>query len=302
MSRGAVATSQDRCDVSVIVPSFNPGPLLFDCLRSLFSQRTKYSYEVIVVDSSPRDIAEDLAERFPQARVIHLPQRAYPGTARNFGIAVARGEVLAFTDADCIVSPDWIEKLMEAQRGATRVVGGPIGNGTPDSLLGTAHFLLEFSSFQADRGGTRRVEVLPTGNVAYPKSLFREYGGFDSSIKGSDSVFSRSLLRQGVGLYLVPGMRLLHRNYTSWDSFLRNQYQLGIGSALTRRKLRLRDSFMVRAPILAPLIPFARTIAIAYRLVRWSPANFVRFVFLYPLCFLGLLVFTAGFLRGLRSE
>ncbi|MDZ7296107.1 MAG: glycosyltransferase [candidate division KSB1 bacterium] len=302
MSKRAVATSQDRCDVSVIVPSFNPGPLLFDCLRSLYAQRTDYAYEVIVVDSSPQDLTREIESKFPEVRFIRLPRRAYPGVARNAGINQARGEIIAFTDTDCVVAPDWLQKLVECQRDGMHVVGGPVSNGTADSAIGTVEFLLEFNNFQADRGGQRAVELLPTCNVAYRKELFVRYGGFDNAIKGSDSAFSRKMNREGIGVYLVPGIRVVHRNRTSLEGFLRNQFQLGIGGALTRRRLMLRDSFVTRSPLLAPLIPLARTIAIAYRLIRWSPANFVRFVLLYPLCFLGLLVFTAGFMRGLKRE
>ncbi|MCR4439417.1 MAG: glycosyltransferase [bacterium] len=298
---GAGAASESRCEVTIIVPSYQPGHYLFDCLKSLAAQRTSHAYEVIVVDSSPEDITPEVKRRFPQVKVIHLPQRAFPGTARNVGIAQARGEVLAFTDADCVVAPDWVQRFVERHSSGMMVVGGPVVNGTPDSAIGSAEFLLEFNDFQADRGGCRRVALLPTCNVAYRRELFRRFGGFDGAIKGSDSAFSRRMNSQGVELYLVPGIFVAHRNRTSLDGFLRNQFQLGIGSALTRRKLALRDSFVVRAPLFVPLIPLARTVAIGYRLLRWSPKNFVRFVVLYPLIFLGLLVFTAGFVRGLAA-
>ncbi|MGQ9560896.1 MAG: glycosyltransferase [Candidatus Oleimicrobiaceae bacterium] len=299
--RRSTSPPPPRCDLSVIIPSYKPGPYLFDCLRSLLAQRTDYVYEVIVVDSSPKDVTSELRQHFPGVKVLHLPHRAFPGAARNVGIAQAQGEILAFTDADCVVPPDWIERIVTSQRDGMRVVGGPIRNGTPDSLLGTAQLLLEFNSFQADRGGARTVEVLPTCNVAYHRTCFAQ-GGFDNAIKGSDSVFSRRLAQQGVKLFLVPGIRILHRNYTTWDAFLRNQFQLGTGSALTRRKLALRDSFVVQSPLFALSIPLARTVAIAYRLLRWSPMNFVRFLLLYPLIFLGLIVFSAGFVRGLRLK
>ncbi|MBC7186569.1 MAG: glycosyltransferase [Calditrichaeota bacterium] len=297
----AISGSERRCKVSVIVPSYKPGPYLFDCLKSLAAQRTTHPYEVIVIDSSPEDITPEVQRRFPQVKVIHLPQRAFPGTARNVGIAQARGEVLAFTDADCVVAPDWVQRLVEGHSAGMMVVGGAVVNGTPDSAIGSAEFLLEFNDFQADRGGCRRVALLPTCNVAYRKDLFRRFGGFDSAIKGSDSAFSRYMNMQGVEVYLAPGILVAHRNRTSLDGYLRNQFQLGIGSALTRRKLALRDSFVVRTPLLVPLIPLARTVAIGYRLLRWSPKNFVRFVVLYPLIFLGLLLFTAGFVQGLAA-
>ncbi len=300
MSRRCGAPTRSRCEASVIVPSYNPGPYLFDCLRSLCHQRTSVAYEIIVVDSSEADISAEVRRRFPKVRVIHLPQRTFPGEARNVGIDHAQGEVLLFTDADCVPCPDWVQALVDCHRAGMWAVGGPLRNGTPESAVGSAEFLLERHGLQNDRGVPRLVENLDTGNVSYRAELFARYGKFTGAIKGSDSVFSRTIRGQGIELWLVPHAPVYHRNRTTLEGFLRNQFEVGLGAAITRRRLALRDSFLVHLPMAWLLIPVARTLVMAVRLLRWSPKNLLRLLLLYPLVFLGLLVFTAGFVRGRR--
>ncbi|MEL6159945.1 MAG: glycosyltransferase family A protein [Cyanobacteria bacterium J06623_5] len=97
--------------VSVIVPVFNDAKRLRICLEALEGQTYDAAcYEVIVVDNGS-DEGEEIAgvvRGFSQAVYAYEPR---PGSyiARNTGIEMARGPVLAFTDADCIPAPDWIE-------------------------------------------------------------------------------------------------------------------------------------------------------------------------------------------------
>ena len=95
--------------VSVIVPTFRDSDYLKLCLQALDNQTyPKENYEVIVVNNCVEDNIEPLVKRFKQA---HLQLEKIPGSyaARNKGLAVAKGDVIAFTDADCIPLPNWLE-------------------------------------------------------------------------------------------------------------------------------------------------------------------------------------------------
>ncbi|MBD2340539.1 glycosyltransferase family 2 protein [Calothrix sp. FACHB-156] len=102
--------SEDSKFVSVIIPVFNDTERLKICLLALQQQTyPKNLYEVIVVDNASNESIEDAASEFEQVKPTY---EACPGSyaARNKGISQAKGEILAFTDSDCIPSPDWIEK------------------------------------------------------------------------------------------------------------------------------------------------------------------------------------------------
>ena len=96
--------------VSVIIPVYNDSDRLKSCLQSLQKQTyPKTLYEVIVVDNGSDENIEMIVSQFNQALATY---ESRPGSyvARNKGISIAKGDVIAFTDADCIPAQDWIER------------------------------------------------------------------------------------------------------------------------------------------------------------------------------------------------
>jgi glycosyltransferase involved in cell wall biosynthesis len=96
--------------VSVIIPVFNDGERLKICLQSLENQTYPQSlYEVIVVDNASEEDIKSIVSSFGQAQYTF---ESRPGSyaARNKGISLAKGEILAFTDSDCIPAANWIEQ------------------------------------------------------------------------------------------------------------------------------------------------------------------------------------------------
>jgi glycosyltransferase involved in cell wall biosynthesis len=103
---------RSRPFVSAIVPVFNDAEHLKICLEALEKQTyPKDCYEIIVVDngSDDREKVQGIVARFGQAI---LTDESIPGSyaARNKGISLAKGEIIAFTDADCIPAPNWMER------------------------------------------------------------------------------------------------------------------------------------------------------------------------------------------------
>ncbi|MGH7908943.1 MAG: glycosyltransferase [Thermodesulfobacteriota bacterium] len=96
--------------VSVIIPVLNDSERLQTCLKALENQTyLKSMYEVIVVDNGSDENIEGLVSQYIQAK---LSYESCPGSyaARNKGLSIAKGYIIAFTDSDCIPAPDWIEK------------------------------------------------------------------------------------------------------------------------------------------------------------------------------------------------
>ena len=96
--------------VSVIIPVYNDSERLKLCLEALENQTySKDLYEVIVVDNASEEDIKSIVGQFSQAKYTYESQSG-SYVARNKGISIARGEILAFTDSDCIPASDWIEK------------------------------------------------------------------------------------------------------------------------------------------------------------------------------------------------
>jgi glycosyltransferase involved in cell wall biosynthesis len=107
--------------VSVIIPVFNDGDRLHHCLE-LLQKQTLQATEIIVVDNNS---SEDIASLCAGFSLVRYIQESKQGSyaARNRGIAIATGDVLAFTDADCLPSREWLEWGVNALAQADLVAG-----------------------------------------------------------------------------------------------------------------------------------------------------------------------------------
>ena len=94
--------------VSVIVPVYNDGQRIGKCIEALLIQTYPQAhFEIIIVDNGSNDNTRSVIEEHPVKLLVEdRIQSSY--AARNKGIKNAKGEVIAFTDADCIPAPDWI--------------------------------------------------------------------------------------------------------------------------------------------------------------------------------------------------
>ncbi len=96
--------------ISVIVPAYNEEANIRACLKSLCCQTLpRDEYEIIVVDGNSRDRTREIAEEYADLVFIQTSKKV--GGARNDGVMRARGDIVATTDADCIIPPDWLEVI-----------------------------------------------------------------------------------------------------------------------------------------------------------------------------------------------
>lgn len=109
--------------LSVVMPVYRAQEYLEESIRSVLSQ-TFGNLELILVDDCSPDgsgtVCDDAARRDERVRVLHLPENRGAGRARNAGIEAARGQYLAFMDADDTMDPDIYEKAYQALKGGSR--------------------------------------------------------------------------------------------------------------------------------------------------------------------------------------
>jgi len=163
--------------VSVIIPSYQARETIRDCLQSLRSQNFVGDFEVILVDSS-HDGTHRLVEReFSEVRITHFEKRKYCGDARNVGISVARGKIIAQIDADCRAAPEWIERIIKAHESEYPAIGGAIANGNPESMVGWAAYFCEYSQWMPEQSAGWMLDIAGA-NMSYKRGLLQRYGPF----------------------------------------------------------------------------------------------------------------------------
>lgn len=195
--------------ISVIIPALNEAEMIFKSLESLAeSNYPPGKFEVIVADNGSTDATLEVAHSY----ALHLQLTTFvrPGITvsalRNLGASAARGEILAFLDADCVVPSDW---LQNAQRYLSQHANGIIGGfiGIPHDSRWVARAWYGFG--YAPRTGA--VSYVPAGNLLLRRSCFQELGGFREELRTAED-FDLCLRARSTGISVrgVAEMAVLH--------------------------------------------------------------------------------------------
>jgi O-antigen biosynthesis protein len=221
--------------VSVIVCSYNGGATLDECLRSLATLDYP-DYELIVVDDGSSDDTREILARFPQVRAIHERHRGL-SVARNVGLECATGEVIAYTDSDCIVEPDWLTHLVhQLTMSGAAAVGGP--NLTPEDGWLAACIAAAPGQPTHVLVSDQVAEHIPGCNMAFRRDALESINGFDPQfLKAGDDVdICWRLQHEGFLITFAPGAFVWHHRRPSPRSYLRQQAGYGAAEAMLHFK------------------------------------------------------------------
>lgn len=168
--------------VSVVIPVYNDALRLGRCLEALARQTyPKDALEVVVVDNASQDDVRSVVARFPNAACAFQPVRG-PAAARNLGVSVSRGEVIAFTDADCLPEPGWLANGVRALLALPRcgMLAGRVDLFPADPARPTAAELYDSVTYLQQRRHAER-GFAATANAFVLRRVWDEVGGFDQS-------------------------------------------------------------------------------------------------------------------------
>jgi glycosyltransferase involved in cell wall biosynthesis len=189
--------------VSVVIPAFNAEHQLEPTLRSVLAQ--DYApFEVIVVDDGSEDATAAVAARFPEVRCV-TQENAGPAAARNRGVREARGEFLAFVDADDEVPPTKLSTqvayLLEHPE-----AGCVLGRQDVELREGGAPEWIGRDPVFGDFAG------VPLMSLVTRTETFRALGGFNTALRiAEDRDLLVRMRERGIGIGVVPEVVLLRR-------------------------------------------------------------------------------------------
>ena len=212
--------------VSVIVPAFNAEDTLPECIDALLHQTVaRDEYEVIVVDDGSTDGTAQVAQRSGVIRILQ-PHRG-PGAARNAGIQWARGDLLLFTDADCVPAPNWIEAM--ALPFVNPEVAGCKGIYRTHQRNLIARFVqVEYEEKYRAMEGTTSIDFVDTYSAAYRKRVLMHEGCFSEEILAAeDAELSFRLAQRGYRLVFNPQGFVYHRHSQSIGHYVRRKFRYG---------------------------------------------------------------------------
>ena len=175
--------------VSVVIPTRNRCDLLREALEALFKQTIDpATFEIIVVDNLSTDgtpaMVDELQAEAPCGLRYHvMGVNRGPAPARNKGVELARGRIIAFTDSDCRPEPTWLERGMAAFTDNVALVTGSV-------VFKPEQPQLFFSRVTSEV--REEHPAYPTANAFYRRDVFLEMGGFDTSLCFRD-LFGRAV-------------------------------------------------------------------------------------------------------------
>lgn len=222
--------------VSVVVCSYNGAKTLKDCLISLH-QISYPDYEVILVDDGSKDETESIAAGFPWVRYIKQPNMGL-SVARNTGIEASHGEVVVFTDSDCMADKDWLYYLVQ-----TLVSGDWAGVGGPNISPPARDWIQ--ASVAASPGSPshvlisdREAEHVPGCNMGFHKWALELIGGFDPEYRkaGDDVDVCWRLMQLGFKIGFSPSALVWHHRRFTVKTYFRQQGGYGEAESLLRFK------------------------------------------------------------------
>ncbi len=242
--------------VSVIIPVFNDGERLKLCLAALAQQTYARShFEVIVIDngSDHPELTQNAVEAHENAT---LAFEAVPGSyaARNRGLELARGEVIAFTDADCIPAPDWIERgLDQLQTPNCGQVVGKVKLFFADSQHPTAVELYEsLTAFPQERL-LREFHGGATANVLTWRHVIDRVGNFNTRLKSNgDLEWGNRVFEAGYNQIYAVDVQVSHPTRRSFEELHKRSVRLAGG--VFDRFIKPSDPFIQRQKMFARLL------------------------------------------------
>lgn len=221
--------------ISVIIPAFNRKRQLITLLESIY--RNDGDFEVIIVDDDSTEELESLKEQFP---IKYMKQeKSSPAMARNRGVSMAKGNIIAFTDSDCIVDINWLNVISKAFKENADLIGGTTIEGSEEKN-------------QLKEGELH----CSTNNMAVLKSIFESVGGFDSyfTFAGEDADFCLRVREKGYKLTAQEDMIITHCPPDGFRGYLSRSYNYEQGIVRIMEKYPNFRRVCPYYPLVIPLL------------------------------------------------
>lgn len=217
-----------------MIPALNSELTISHTLSSVFSNEfPKDLFEVLVIDNGSSDYTVQMARKYP-VHVHHCSERGI-GTARNLGIRMAKGDIVCFTDSDCVVECDWLRRINDF------FIQNPHADGVGGSVLPYFHDQNKiqkltgelFVEDQAYPKKTRKVRfgsssgVIFGSNSAYRKKILVSEGLFCEP-GGSNLELSWRLARKGHQLFFDPSIKVYHIFPWKLAGIAKQQFRWGL--------------------------------------------------------------------------
>jgi glycosyltransferase involved in cell wall biosynthesis len=247
--------------ISVVIPVLDAADTLSAQLEALSGQTYRGKWELIIADNGSTDgtqgLARTWADRIPGLQVVDASDRKGQAHARNVGATAARGDFIAFCDADDVATPGWLEAMAEAAR-SSDVAAGTLEHESLNQPL-----VRLWRSTQPREETPEDEAFLPwaeSANLGVRASVFHVLGGFNEEYPISEDVeFSWRVQLASYQLGFAPDAVVRYRHRSGLRPLMHQHYLYGVHAAKLYRDFRTRG--MPRSPFRRAIRVWGRVIA-----------------------------------------
>lgn len=266
---------------SVIVPTYNRKERLRGCILSLLNQNFE-DYEIIVVDDGSSDGTEQMVESLQQthSNLKYLKQKNRgPGIARNYGVENSEGDIVVFTDDDCIADEPWLKTMVNSFNGNSYlgIVGGGYVTPKEKGIIGlwqgcnVKHGIKD--------GRLKNPSFFEANNLAILKQAYLEVGGFCPVFGPKDGSEDFNLcyqiLKSGYGSMFNDSAKIQHLHKLNLKGILKQNYIAGRGDIVFMSLNPERRRFKPHSFLLIPFVAFKKS----FNLIKHTNKKYIFPVF-----------------------
>ena len=232
--------------VSIIIPTFNGGSRIGNCLDALAKQIKGQNTEIVVVNDGSNDNTTDIVARYPGVRLINQTNSG-PAAARNQGAREAKGTIILFTDDDCVPMPDWVCSMVEPFDDP-KVVGVKGAYCSHQTSLSARFVQMEYEDRYRLMAQFPSIDFVDTYSAGFRRDRFLEMKGYDTSFPvacAEDIELSYRMSERGWRMKFVPTAIVCHTHPDTIWRYMKKKYKFAFWRILALRrnpKKTLRDS------------------------------------------------------------
>lgn len=233
--------------VSIIIPAYNEEHNISLCLDSIFSMNyPRDEFEVIVVDNGSTDRTREIAEKYNIILLMNDTKNV--SGLRNLGAQIAKGKILAFVDADCIVSEGWLKKA-----GKYFISTENAAWGSPPVIPENATWVQKaWYLIRQKEKSIQEVEWLESMNLFVRKDLFTKVGGFNENLITAEDVDFSYRISEFGKLISDSNIEVCHLGEAATiKEFFRKEIWRGIGnlSGIKSHGLKVKELPSLMVPV-----------------------------------------------------
>lgn len=225
--------------ISVIIPAYNAEKMISACINSLINQEcSSQEYEVIVVDDGSIDRTADIVKSFKNVKLIQQKNQG-PAAARNNGANHAKGDIILFTDSDCLLEENWIKEMTRPFKENPYIIGVKGIYKTKQKELASRFVQIEYEDKYDLLKNNEYIDFVDTYSAAFKKDVFLEFGGYDTSFpvaSAEDVELSFRMSTKGYKLVYNSRAIVYHIHPKSFLEYFKKKYKFAYWRMLAVKK------------------------------------------------------------------